>query len=92
MEYSGRLSYFFRKYSLVRFLCAAVLIALVVTAVLLIGFKNKAVPEIDSIVPPVGSPGDIIVIKGKNFGDVRDMSYVEFAGSRLTASSYFVAG
>ncbi|MBP5602574.1 MAG: IPT/TIG domain-containing protein [Treponema sp.] len=58
------------------------------TAIFLIGFRNKPVPEIDSIVPSVGSPGDVIVIKGKNFGDVRDMSYVEFAGSKLTASSY----
>ena len=88
MEYSGRLSYFFRKYSLVRFICAAVIIAIVVCSVVLFGFKNKAVPEIEAIVPPVGSPGDIIVIKGKNFGDVRDMSYVEFSGSKVTASSY----
>ncbi len=58
------------------------------TAIFLIGFRNRPVPEIDSIVPSVGSPGDVIVIKGKNFGDVRDMSYVEFTGSKLTASSY----
>lgn len=38
--------------------------------------------------PPVGSPGDVVTITGKNFGDVRDMSYVEFAGSKLTASAY----
>ena len=88
MDYSGRFSYFFRKYSLIRVLCSLAVIALLVTAVFLIGFKNRPVPEIQEITPPVGSPGDLVVIKGKNFGDVRDMSYVEFAGSKLTASSY----
>ena len=88
MEYSGRLSYLFRKYSLLRFVCTGLLICAVVLIVLLIGLKNRAIPEIESIVPPVGSPGDIIVINGKNFGDVRDMSYVEFSGSKVTASSY----
>lgn len=88
MEYSGKFSYFFRKYSLVRAVCAVLVIAAVLSVVFVIGYKHRAVPEIESINPPVGSPGDIIVIKGKNFGDVRDMSYVEFAGSRLTASSY----
>lgn len=88
MEYSGKFSYFFRKYSLVRAVCAVLVIAAVLSVVFIIGYKHRAVPLIESINPPVGSPGDIVVIKGKNFGDVRDMSYVEFAGSRLTASSY----
>lgn len=88
MEYSSKFSYFFRKYSLVRLLCALVLIAVVLTGVFIVGFRNKPVPEIDSINPPVGSPGDVVVIHGKNFGETRDMSYVEFAGSKLTASSY----
>jgi len=88
VEYSGKLSYFFRKYSLVRLFCALLVIAAVLTVVFVIGFKNKTVPEIESVNPPVGSPGDVIVIKGRNFGEARDMSYVEFAGSKLTASSY----
>ena len=88
MDYSGRFSYFFRKYTLLRFVCLLAVIAVVVTAVFVIGFRNRPVPEIEAIVPPVGSPGDVVVIKGKNFGDARDMSYVEFAGSKLTASSY----
>lgn len=45
-------------------------------------------PEIYTVIPPVGAPGDTIVIKGKGFGNVRDMNYVEIAGSKLTASSY----
>lgn len=69
-------------------MCSLAVIAVVLSIVVIIGFKKRAVPEIESINPPVGSPGDVVVIKGKNFGEVRDMSYVEFAGSKLTASSY----
>lgn len=65
-----------------------IIIAIALIIMFIVGKKNKVVPVIDSIVPPVGSPGDIVVINGSNFGDTRDMSYVEFAGSKLTASSY----
>ena len=88
MDYSGKFSYLFRKYTQVRVACFLAVAAIAISVVLIISFKNKPVPEIEAIVPPVGSPGDVVVIKGKNFGDVRDMSYVEFAGSKLTASSY----
>ena len=88
MEYSGKFSYLFRKYTQVRVACFLVVAAIAVSIFLIVGMRNKPVPEIEAIVPPVGSPGDVIVIKGKNFGDVRDMNYVEFAGSKLTASSY----
>ena len=88
MDYSGRFSYFFRKYTLIRVVCALFLVAVILSAIFIIGFRNRPVPEIESINPPVGAPGDVVVIRGKNFGDVRDMSYVEFAGSKLTASSY----
>ena len=63
-------------------------ILVVLGSVFLINYRTKPVPVIYSIVPPVGSPGDLVVITGENFGDVRDMSYVEIAGAKLTASSY----
>ena len=88
MESSGKFSYIFRKYTQVRVACFLAVAAVAISIVVLVGLKNKPIPEIEAIVPPVGSPGDVVVIKGKNFGDVRDMSYVEFAGSKLTASSY----
>ena len=88
MEYSGKFSYIFRKYTQVRVACFLAVAAIAISIVVIVGLKNKPVPEIEAIMPPVGSPGDVVVIKGKNFGDVRDMSYVEFAGSKLTASSY----
>ena len=88
MDHTGQFSYLFRKYTQVRVACFLAVAAIAISIVVIVSFKNKPVPEIDAIVPPVGSPGDVVVIKGKNFGDVRDMSYVEFAGSKLTASSY----
>lgn len=45
-------------------------------------------PLITAITPPIGSPGDVIVISGNNFGSQRDTSFVEIAGSRITASGY----
>lgn len=88
MKTSHSLSYIFRKSSLFRAFCLLVIIGIAVSIILIVGYKTKAEPEIESIVPPVGMPGDIIVINGNNFGDSREMGYVEFAGSKLTASSY----
>lgn len=64
------------------------IVAIALVAIFFVGRKNKPSPVIDSIVPPVGSPGDMVVIYGHNFGDIRDMSYVEFSGTKLTASAY----
>ncbi len=64
------------------------IIGLIAGSSVLISYRTKSIPEITSINPPVGVPGDVIVITGKNFGATRDMSYVEFSGSKLTASAY----
>ena len=88
MNSSNRLSYIFRKYSLVRAALILFVIGVAVCIVFITGKNKKAEPVIESLTPSVGSPGDIVVITGKNFGDIRDMSYVEFAGSKLTSSAY----
>ncbi len=88
MDSSGKFSYSLRKYPVVRVLSVVFIISIILGAIYLVGFRTKLVPEITSVVPPVGSPGDLVVINGENFGSVRDMSYVEIAGSKLTASSY----
>ena len=88
MNSSGKLSYIFRKYSLIRAACLLIIVAIALVTIFFVGKKNKPAPVITSIVPPVGSPGDVVVINGNNFGDIRDMSYVEFSGSKLTASAY----
>jgi len=88
VDSSGKLSYSLRKYPVVRVLSVVFIISVILGSFYLIGFRTKSVPEISSVVPPVGSPGDLVVINGSNFGSVRDMSYVEISGSKLTASSY----
>ena len=50
--------------------------------------RIQQVPEIFELNPPIGSPGDLIIIRGDGFGDERDTSYVDFGGTRLTASAY----
>ena len=46
-------------------------------------------PEIDSISPSIAAGGDIIVIKGDYFGDVRQGGEVSIAGVRPVSSSYY---
>ena len=88
MESSGKLNYTLRKYPLVRWVLGIFVIFAIIFGIILFNVKSKPVPIIDSINPPVGSPGDVVVILGSNFGEIRDMSYVEIAGSKLTNSSY----
>ena len=88
MDSSKKTSYFLRKSPLLRVLVAVLFISIILFSFYFISFTTRRIPQIDSIVPPVGSPGDVIVINGKNFGATRDMSYVEIAGTRMTASSY----
>ena len=88
MDSSGKFSYSLRRYPVVRVLSVILIAGIILGSIYLIGFRTKPVPEIFSVVPPVGSPGDLVIINGTNFGSVRDMSYVEIAGSKLTASSY----
>ena len=88
MDSSGKLSYSLRRYPLLRVLLGIFIILIVLASIFLISYRTKPVPVINSIVPAVGSPGDLVTINGENFGAVRDMSYVQIAGSKLTASSY----
>ena len=88
MKVSGKLSYFFRKYPIVRFFSILIVIGIIFVSFVIFDRKNKVVPYIESIVPSVGMPGDVVLINGKNFGNARDISFVEFSGNKLTASSY----
>ena len=63
-------------------------IALICVFVSLISTNVKQKPVINSINPPVGSPGDIMIITGSHFGENQGSSYVELGGSRVTSSGY----
>lgn len=45
-------------------------------------------PEIESIDPMIGLPGDTLHIRGAFFGEQRKNSFVEIAGSKITSSGY----
>lgn len=92
MNSSGKLVYLFRKFPFLRFFFYLLVIFIIIGGIALINFKTKPAPVIDSINPPVGSPGDVVLINGKNFGPIRDINYVEIAGVKLTASSYISWG
>ena len=44
-----------------------------------ITFKVKQKPQITSITPPIGAPGDLVIIKGKDFGENKNTNYVQTA-------------
>lgn len=77
-----------KKYPTARVISGLLIIALALGLTLVIGHNSKKIPVIDYIDPSVGLPGEILTIYGTDFGDTRESSYVELAGSRLTASGY----
>jgi len=78
----------FRRFAWVRFLTFASIIALGFLVIILANMSVNKKPVIDLVNPSVGSPGDVMLITGENFGSSRNSSYVEIAGSRLTSSGY----
>lgn len=90
MKKTDSVKYFFSKSPLLRAFIFVSIIALILGGVYIFKNQTKPVPHIDAITPPVGSPGEVVVISGRNFGKERDMNYVEFSGSKLTASSYLM--
>ena len=78
----------FRRFAWVRLLTFVLIIALCFGIISLVNRSTNKKPVISLIDPSVGSPGDIMVISGENFGSTRNSSYVEIAGSRLTSSGY----
>lgn len=88
MNNAKSFSYLFRKSPLFRTLLWVTAVVIFAVSSVVFSFQSKKIPVIDSIIPPVGAPGDLIIIKGKDFGSLRDTSYIEFGGSKLTSSSY----
>lgn len=90
MNSSSAFNYFFRKSPLLRTLLWILFVALFTFISLFISKKLKSLPEIKELTPPVGSPGDIVIINGHGFGNSKDSSCVDFGGNNLTASSYIL--
>lgn len=89
MKPNKTFSVLFRKYPLFRTGSIIFFILVVLTVISIITYRARKNPEITSITPTVGSPGDLMTITGVNFGSLRNSSsYVEVGGSRITASGY----
>lgn len=88
MSLGKKIKYLFFRYPYFRIFLVVFLIAAGIICVSTVGRNVQKKPEITSITPPVGSPGDIMIIEGTNFGSLRDTSYVELGGSKITASCY----
>lgn len=88
MSGSNKLSYYLRKHFALRLL---LLVLIVGVGLLVFSFASKGIkekPAITDINPSIGTPGDVLLINGKAFGDTQKTSFVEVSGNRLTASSY----
>jgi transglutaminase-like putative cysteine protease len=60
-----------------------------VLSVLFLSCYSK-IPVISSIDPKIGNMGDIITLRGRNFGVAREGAFVSIAGITPTNSSYYI--
>ncbi len=65
-----------------------VIFIILITLYFIVYFVTGSSPVITKLEPSVAFPGDSILIKGKNFGNIEDNSYIIIAGIRPTVSSY----
>lgn len=77
-----------KKYPLARLLSLAGILLLAFAFTSLARHSSRKRPEILSLMPPVSSPGETVIIYGENFGSERFDSFVEISGSRITSSGY----
>lgn len=76
-----------RRSPLFRVIVLLLFVALVFFLVYRFTDESKGAPVIESVNPMVAVPGDVITIRGQNFGKSQSSSYVKIADSRLTAST-----
>lgn len=84
----NRFAYILRKSPVARLLAFALAIAVGVFLLLFLTRSVLRKPSLTEISPSVGAPGDILFLRGQNFGSSRGFGYVELCGNRLTESSY----
>ncbi|HAK68252.1 MAG TPA: hypothetical protein DCM57_01165 [Treponema sp.] len=78
----------FQRSPLARTLVWVSILLIGLSIALFAGRKDSRKPEVSSVNPPIGAPGDIVVIKGSGFGREKENSFVEISGSRITSSGY----
>lgn len=88
MAFLKTFSTLLRKYIFARIILLVVLFAAAIVVSTFVNKKTLKIPKIHSIDPSIGSPGDIMIIKGENFGVVRNSSYVEIGNSKISSTGY----
>lgn len=83
-----RFAYILRKSPIARLFAFVLAIAAGVSLLLFLTRSVLRKPVLAEISPNVGSPGDVLFLRGQNFGSSRGFSYVELCGNRLTESGY----
>ena len=64
-------------------------IFLVLIGILVISVsRSEKPPVLESISPPIGTPGGVLELKGRNFGNERQSGTVSISGTRPTSLSY----
>ncbi len=71
-----------------RYISIAALLLIIILITSILGKSAKRKPSISEIDPMIGSPGSVMTIKGRDFGNAKNSSYVEIASSRITAGAY----
>ena len=69
------------------FIAAGVFLVLIGSLALVIRESSRP-PVIESIAPEIGVPGEVLIIRGRNFGDARGRNRVQLSGRSPTASAY----
>lgn len=77
-----------RKSSLARFFLILSFFILLGSFFFLSSWLSDKNPVISSLDPTIGNPGDILIIRGKNFGEKENFKWVEIGGERPTSSAY----
>ena len=84
----NRILYGLRKHPAARFLALALFIVAGIFSLAFLTRTSFKKPILTEISPGVGTAGDILLLRGKNFGSSRGASYVDLCGNRLTESAY----
>ena len=84
----GKLFLQLRKSPLARFLFVVAFFILLAAISFLVSVLKEKKPVIYSVTPPVGNPGDTIMITGENFGEKDLYSFVEIGNSRPIDTAY----
>lgn len=77
----------FQRSSIVRLLLIPAFFALFALAASLLVAVTHRRPAIDSMSPSIASPGEVVVITGRHFGESKGDSWIEIAGDRISQNA-----